>query len=89
MNSKEWLNHYRKKLQESHQTFRPNGFDILGNDLEILELIKRDPGELAFVVDAVDYDDYVRTYTEIGGSPEDAVYTKEEFTTLRSYFVKE
>ena len=43
----EWLRYYKEKLQESHQTFRPNGFDIIEKELKegeknkkALEIIK-------------------------------------------------
>lgn len=37
----EWLNYYKKKLQASGQTIRPNGFDIMETALEDYEKSKK------------------------------------------------
>lgn len=39
--SLEWLNYYKKKLQESNITFRPSGFEIIEKDLKAFEIIKK------------------------------------------------
>ena len=54
----------------------------------ILDLVSRDPGELAFVVDTEDYIAYINTYIEAGGSKEEVVYSREEYYALKNYFVK-
>ena len=53
---------------------------------EILELIKRDPGELAFVMQENTYEDYVNTYIDAGGTANDAVFSEEEYKALREFF---
>jgi len=54
--------------------------------LQILKLIKRDPGELGFVIQAKDYDEYLSTYIEIDEPVENVVYTEKEFNILKDYF---
>ena len=53
---------------------------------KILELVKKNPGELSFVYDSHTYDDYLKTYTDIGGSIEEAFYSEDEFKILKDYF---
>ena len=55
---------------------------------QVLELIKRNPGELAFVVDCPSYEAYVRTYTDAKISVADVEYSEEEYTLLHDYFKK-
>ena len=55
----------------------------------LIELIAKEPGELAFVVDCKDYDAYLQTYTDAGCSAKDALYTKQEFDILKNYFIEE
>lgn len=58
----EWLNYYKEKLQESHQTFRPNGFDMIEKSLNALEVIKKytkilsDNGCIVCIVNQFDKD---------------------------------
>ena len=42
----EWLNYYKKKLQVSGQTIRPNGFDIIETALKEKENIEKTINEL-------------------------------------------
>jgi len=52
----------------------------------IWDLVKKHPGELGFILQAKTYEEYVATYTDIGGKPEDAVYTELEFNNLKAFF---
>lgn len=56
---------------------------------ELFDLICKDPGELGFIIQEKDYDAYIETFTSIGGSAEDAPYTREEFNTLKEFFGSE
>jgi len=56
------------------------------DDAYIFDLIKKDPEELGFVVQAKNFEEYISTYTDIGGKAEDAVYNEIEFKALKSYF---
>lgn len=58
-------------------------FDL---DAYIFDLVKRDPGEVGFIEQCKSYEEYVATYTDIGGKKEEAVYSEEEFNALRKYF---
>ena len=55
-------------------------------DKKILDLIKRNPGELAFVVETENYDSYIKTYLDINLKEEDAVFNKDEYDLLKNYF---
>ena len=55
-------------------------------DKIILDLIKRDPGELAFVVDTDNYEEYIQTYLDANATKEDAVYSESEYEELKNYF---
>lgn len=55
-------------------------------DKKILDLIKRDPGELAFVVDTDNYESYIQTYLDAHATKEDAVYNEDEYEKLKNYF---
>jgi len=52
----------------------------------ILDLVKRGPGELGIVLQVKDYEDYIKTYTDIGEKVEKAIFTEHEFKALRTYF---
>lgn len=55
----------------------------------ILDIVTKHPGELAFVLDAETYADYVNTYETVSEDPaKDAELTEAEYTALRNYFVK-
>lgn len=55
----------------------------------ILDLIKKHPGELCFVLDAATYKDYVASYETVSETPEkDAELTETEFNSLKNYFTK-
>ena len=60
--------------------------DIIEKGIKILSLINRAPGELGFILDCDNYDEYIKTFTDIGGSESDAPYNKEEFDTLKEYY---
>ena len=55
-------------------------------DSYILDLVKKHPGELCFVLDSKTYDDYVQTYIDAGGTKEEAELTEHEFNNLKAYF---
>ena len=52
----------------------------------VWDLVKKHPGELGFILQAKTYEEYVATYTDIGGKPEDAVYSEQEFNNLKAFF---
>ena len=52
--------------------------------LEILDIIDKHPDELGFVFQEKTYENYVRTFTEIGEEP--AGFTEEEFNKLKEYY---
>ena len=41
LTSIQWLNYYKEKLKDSNKTIRPNGFEIITKELQVLEAIKR------------------------------------------------
>ena len=53
----------------------------------IFDLIKKYPEELCFVLDSKTYDDYVKTYTDAGGTVEEAELSKQEFDAIKDYFL--
>ena len=53
----------------------------------IFDLIKKYPEELCFVLDSKTYDDYVKTYTDVGEMKEEAELSKQEFEALKDYFL--
>ena len=52
----------------------------------IFDLVKKHPGELGFILQCKTYEDYLATYTDAGGSADEAAYSEAEFTTLKDYF---
>jgi len=61
----------------------PVNFD---HDAYIFDLVKRDPGELGFITQSKNYEEYVATYLDAGGKAEDATYNEHEFNALKDYF---
>lgn len=61
----------------------------LEDNLIVMDLIRKDPSELCFVLASKTYQDYVKTYTDVGGSVTEVVYDKEEFRILKEYFGEE
>lgn len=53
---------------------------------QIWDLVKKHPDELGFVLQAKTYDEYVKSYTDIGSSISDVAYTVDEFNSLKLYF---
>jgi len=53
---------------------------------ELFDLIKRDPGEMGFIVDSKTYDDYIKTYTDAGFTKDIVVYSEDEFNALKQGF---
>lgn len=52
----------------------------------ILDLVKKHPGELCFVLDSKDYKAYQQTYIDAGGKAEDAELSEQEFNVLKANF---
>ena len=52
--------------------------------LEILDIIDKHPDELGFVFQEKTYENYIRTFTEIGEEP--TGFTEEEFNKLKEYY---
>ena len=57
------------------------------DDAYIFDLIKKYPEELCFVLEANTYDDYVKTYTDAGGTEEEVELSEQEFNALKDYFL--
>ena len=57
------------------------------NEAYIFDLVKKYPEELCFVLEANTYDDYVKTYTDAGGTEEEAELSEQEFNALKDYFL--
>ena len=53
----------------------------------IFDLIKKYPEELCFALESKTYDDYIKIYTDAGGTKEDATLSKQEFGALKDYFL--
>ena len=53
----------------------------------IFDLVKKYPEELCFVLEANTYDDYVKTYTDVGGTEEEVELSEQEFNALKDYFL--
>ena len=53
----------------------------------IFDLVKKYPEELCFVLEANTYDDYVKTYTDAGGTEEEAKLSEQEFNALKDCFL--
>ena len=57
------------------------------DDAYIFDLIKKYPEELCFVLEANTYDDYVKRYTDAGGTEEEVELSEQEFNALKDYFL--
>ena len=57
------------------------------DDAYIFDLVKKYPEELCFVLEANTYDDYVKTYTDAGGTEEEVELSEQEFNALKDYFL--
>ena len=53
----------------------------------IFDLVKKYPEELCFVLEVNTYDDYVKTYTDAGGTEEEVELSAQEFNALKDYFL--
>ena len=53
----------------------------------IFDLVKKYPEELCFVLEANTYDDYVKTYTDAGGTEEEVELSEQEFNALKDCFL--
>jgi len=52
----------------------------------IWDLVKKHPGELGFILQAKTYDEYLATYTDAGGTIDEAAYNEHEFSVLKDFF---
>ena len=57
------------------------------DDAYIFDLVKKYPEELCFVLEANTYDDYVKTYTDAGGTEEEVELSEQEFNALKDCFL--
>ena len=57
------------------------------DDAYIFDLVKKYPEELCFVLEANTYDDYVKTYTDAGGTEEEVELSPQEFNALKDCFL--
>ena len=74
-----------KALKDMYEGAKePVEFD---NEAYIFDLVKKYPEELCFVLEANTYDDYVKTYTDAGGTEEEAELSEQEFNALKDYFL--
>ena len=80
------LNNLGKNISSGDFSLKLHTEEDLVDIAIILDLISRNPGELGFIIDSKDYDEYLKTYTDAGGSEEEAVYSSQEFWQLKNYF---
>ena len=74
-----------KALKDVYEDAKePVEFD---DEAYIFDLIKKYPEELGFVLDSKTYDDYVKAYTDAGGTKKEATLSKQEFDALKDYFL--
>jgi hypothetical protein len=52
----------------------------------ILDLVKRNPGEMGFIMQTKTYEEYLATYSDAGFDAKEAVYNEHEFNALKAYF---
>ena len=71
-----------KDMQEGAE--EPVKFD---DEAYIFDLVKKYPEELCFVLEVNTYDDYVKTYTDAGGTEEEVELSEQEFNALKDYFL--
>ena len=74
-----------KALKDMYEGAKePVEFD---DEAYIFDLIKKYPEDLSFVLESNTYDDYVKTYTDAGGTKKEATLSKQEFEALKDYFL--
>ena len=74
-----------KALKDMYEGAKePVEFD---NEAYIFDLVKKYPEELCFVLEANTYDDYVKTYTDAGGTEEEVELSEQEFNALKDCFL--
>ena len=74
-----------KALRDMYEGAKePVEFD---DEAYIFDLIKKYPEELCFVLEANTYDDYVKTYTDAGGTEEEVELSEQEFNALKDCFL--
>ena len=74
-----------KALKDMYEgTEEPVKFD---DEAYIFDLVKKYPEELCFVLEANTYDDYVKTYTDAGGTEEEVELSEQEFNALKDCFL--
>ena len=74
-----------KALKDMYEgTEEPVKFD---DTAYIFDLVKKYPEELCFVLEANTYDDYVKTYTDAGGTEEEVELSEQEFNALKDCFL--
>ena len=74
-----------KALKDMYEgTEEPVKFD---DEAYIFDLVKKYPEELCFVLEVNTYDDYVKTYTDAGGTEEEVELSEQEFNALKDYFL--
>jgi len=56
------------------------------NESYIWDLVKKHPGELGFILQAKTYEDYLATYTDAGGTADEAAYNEHDFGILKDFF---
>ena len=79
MKSKEWLDYYKEKLNEQVVTFRPNGFEIIKRDLDVLEIIKNKKVNMIIFMGSDTLEEYNRhplTFNHL---------TETEFSLIKEY----
>ena len=73
-----------KALKDMYESAEePVEFD---DEAYIFDLIKKYPEELSFVLESKTYDDYVKTYTDAGGTEEEVELSEQEFNALKDCF---
>ena len=89
---REWLKHYKNKLDSSNETYRPNGFKIIGKQLKAIEIISKkglNTNELFMIKKNMSWVDYVDLFCELYYGDEDMtknLKTKREWAILKGAF---
>ena len=56
------------------------------NNSYILDLVKKHPGEMGFIMQTKTYEEYLATYSDAGFDTKEAAYNEYEFSALKAYF---
>lgn len=74
---------YKDRLEKSNAEVEKDS-KIVMNELEVWELIKKNPGELGFVLQERDYEMYIDTF----GASDTIPLTEKKFYLIKKFFEK-